>query len=253
MYGFATENPLKAHPHAGPTPTIERLVNSHRLAYQLPPISFLLTDLYPSIDAWMVHSSRSEYLSFIPQSVDATEPPISVISEVSAASSNSDGFSSSTRVFRLFCLSFHHFDDETARKVLRSSMDTADGFAVLELQDRRLSSLLIMILDFFLVYIVTIFWFWDQPLQLIFTYAVPVLPFVLSFDGFVSCLRTRGFEEVMDLLDKEISINEETEKEGGVNKWAEMGDWRFEGGMCRHTWPVGDMNWVIGRRKGSQP
>lgn len=229
-------------------------MNQKRAERNKPPLPFTLTDIKPHIDAWMAASAHSANLSFIPQPVDATDPPAAVISTTSPASNTDAQFSSDTRVFRLYCLAFHHFPDDLARKVLASTMDTSDGFAILELQDRRLASFLLMFLDFWLMFVVTIFWFWKDPLQLLFTYIVPILPFTLSFDGCVSSLRTRTFLEVMTLVDKSLETALQSSQGRAVRKvlqqsgTAEIEGWVFKGGREMHTWPIGYMNYVIGRR-----
>lgn len=221
------------------------------------PIPFLLTDIQPHLDAWMAASSRSANLSFIPQPVDATNPPVAVISSGSAtsASGRDEAFASDSRVFRLYCLAFHHFDDTMARKTLKSSIETADGFAVVELQDRRVGSLVLMLLDFFLVLMVTPLWFGGDRLHLFFTFVVPVLPFIQAFDGFVSCLRTRTFEEVMALVEEAMPGEERSAlvrtvvgAEGRELVRTTRGDWVFEGERELHTWPLGYMNSIVGRR-----
>lgn len=63
---------------------------------------------------------------------------------------------------------------------------------------------------------------------------VPVVPFVLVFDGIVSTLRTRREGEVLGLI-----------RECG----ASMEGWRFETGREVHTWTGGMMNYFIGVRE----
>jgi len=238
----------------GPIPTIENLVNSARHEQKRKPIPFLLTDLHPHIDSWMRMCSQSHSLNFIPQSVDATDPPIAVTSFTSPASQSEDGeLSSNTRVFRLYCLAFHHFDDELARKVLESTMQTADGFAIIELQDRRLGSLMLIFGHILHMLASTPFFFWKDPLHLFFTYIVPVLPVVVTFDGLVSCLRVRSFKEVMALIGgsgaEEETVKYVVDGEGRELEVAERGEWCFESGREFHTWPCGYMNWVVGYKK----
>ncbi|KAL1647342.1 hypothetical protein SLS58_002670 [Diplodia intermedia] len=238
----------------GPVPVIEKLVNKKRAERNKAPIPFTMTDIKPHIDAWMTACSRSPNLSYFPQPVDATDPPPAVISTTASANSTDAQHSSNTRVFRLYCLAFHHFPDDLARKVLESTIHTSDGFAILELQDRRLASLILMFLDFWLMFVVTILWFWHDPLQLLFTYLIPILPFTLSFDGLVSSLRTRTFMEIMALVDSSL----ETALHGAQGRefrrvlqetgTAEIEGWVFKGGREMHTWPIGYMNYVVGRR-----
>lgn len=64
---------------------------------------------------------------------------------------------------------------------------------------------------------------------------VPVVPFVLVFDGVVSCLRTRRDREVLALI-----------RECG----ASTKGWRFETGRGLHTRTGGMMNYFIGIREG---
>lgn len=203
----------------------------------------------------MKHSRQSENLSFIPQKVDATDPPIAVTSLSSTNSRSEDGeFASDTKVFRLYCLSFHHFDDKMAKKVLDSTMETADGFAIIELQDRKLGSLCLIFGHIGYMFASTIFHFWKDPIQLFFTYIVPVLPAVVTFDGLMSCLRVRTFREVVDLLKKmggaEVGEIEAVEDSGGRQlEWVRKGDWVFEAGSELHSWPCGSMNWIVGVKK----
>jgi len=65
---------------------------------------------------------------------------------------------------------------------------------------------------------------------------VPVVPFVVVFDGLVSCLRTRRDGEVMELIRR-------------TGKGVE--GWRFETGSEVHTWPVGSMQYFIGVKEES--
>jgi hypothetical protein len=237
----------------GPIPTIEKLVNEARRSQGKPPLPFLLCDLHPHIDHWMKHSAQSDNLSFIPQKVDATDPPIAVTSLSSTNNQSSDGeFASDTRVFRLYCLSFHHFDDELAKKVLKSTMETADGFAIIELQDRKLGSLCLIFGHIAYIFASTIFYFWRDPIQLLFTYIVPVLPAVVTFDGLISCLRVRTFKEVMGLLkaaDGEGEIQAVEDSEGRKLETARRGEWSFEAGSELHSWPCGSMNWIVGVKR----
>lgn len=200
----------------------------------------------------MWHASHSRHLSFVPQSVDATNPPFSVISSSTLGDKESaydQGYETNeSKVFRLFCLSFHHFDDEAALKVMKSNLETCDAFAIIELQDRRIGSLALMLLEYWLLVLVTVFWFWHDDAHLIFTYLLPVLPAIQCFDGFVSCLRCRTFEEIIQLVER-VQVREKGKhalKGNGIV--ARRGDWIFRSQRTLHTWPLGYMNTVIGHK-----
>ncbi|KAF2220934.1 hypothetical protein BDZ85DRAFT_22067 [Elsinoe ampelina] len=279
----------------GPLPAIERTINASRLRSSLPPIQFRLSDLVPNLEAWIPLAAQSEYLSFIPQPVDAVDPPASTIS-VSAR--NDDvvvpsalegrgtaeeimldgrvrvdpelkaqrereresvmrGLTAGTKVMHLFCLSFHHFGDEQARVVVRNALGNSDAFCFLELQERSLGCLGMMMLEGLLLLVVSWWWFWGEWVHLLLVYGVPVLPVVHAWDGVVSCLRTRTFEEVRGLVDGVIAEEKRRmEKEltfigqvGGRRQGVARGEWTVSEARVRHTWPAGYLNAVIGIRK----
>lgn len=232
--------------NVGPIPTIERIVNEKRAAQGKKPIPFVMSDLHPNLDSWMDVCSKSKgSLSFIPQSVDATNPPISAMSTTANGSRTAEGYRADSKVFRLYCLSFHHFGDDLARQVLQSTMETADGFAIVELQDRYLSSFALMFGHIPLIFATSIFRYWRDLLMLLLVYVVPVVPAINTFDGVVSCLRTRSFKEVMALIGSEV----EAKSNAGGEKSAVKDDWVFKSAYEMHSWPVGYMSWVTGYRQ----
>lgn len=79
-------------------------------------VKFVLTDLHPHIANWTEASKRSDNLSFVSEPVDAGNAP--------ACLNGKDG----KKIFRLYNLAFHHFDDDLAKAILRNTIETADGF-----------------------------------------------------------------------------------------------------------------------------
>lgn len=235
----------------GPTPYIEKHVNRQRRRSGKPTIPFQLSDLYPNIDAWMYHAAHSESLTFIPQAVDATNPPFAAISYTTPGDKEAaaqQGFVHDGRkVLRLFCLSFHHFDDEGARRVIKSSLETSDALVIIELQDRRIATLLAMAMEALLVLIVTIFWYPFDWLRLLFTYIMPVLPAIHCFDGLVSCLRTRTFEEFTRLL-SEVTEKQYLGDDKVVVLTQRAAGWSFTTMTGVHTWPCLYMNAIVGKK-----
>ncbi|KAI4773124.1 hypothetical protein E4T52_11896 [Aureobasidium sp. EXF-3400] len=237
-----------------PTPLIEKSVNTSRSLADQQPIPFRLSDFHPNLDAWMPLATHSANLSFIPQPVDATDtthaPPL-VVSKTSS-SPNSSGDHKS---IHLYSLSFHHFNDADAGKIMKNTLASADGVCILELQDRSLGTLLLMLGEPFLLFLVTVLWFPFRPLHLFFTYIFPVLPFVQAWDGVVSCLRTRSFEETLGLAEQALGDKARvvSERDTGVLGEkvvvAECGEWRFVWVRRLHTWPFGYMNAFLARKK----
>ena len=186
-------------------------------------VDFVLTDIAPHLDAWEQVVKKSDNLHFISTPVDAANVPSDLLQFLP------DG-ERGGKVFRLFNLAFHHFDDPLAKRILYNSITTSDGFGIFELQARTFSSLLTISLIWPLMLLITPFYFWRSPGHLFFTYVVPIVPFVLVFDGYVSSLRTRTTQEILGMIgDKDV-----------------VKDWKFRSGSECHTYPTGEMTWFIG-------
>lgn len=205
----------------GPTPHVEPLVNGHLTAQNLPPVDFILTDLYPNIKAWEEIARDNPRITFEPESVDASKAPARLVRP-------GDG----RKVMRLFNLSFHHFDDALAKAILKDTVETSEGFAIFELQDRYfLSFLAVTLLPFKVMFASPYYAFkWKSPIIFIFTWLIPILPLVMIWDGYVSSLRTREPEEVEKLL-------------RGCG--ADASGWEIRSGKERFLWPCGHINWIV--------
>lgn len=73
---------------------------------------------------------------------------------------------------------------------------------IFELQDRTFSSLLTIAMVMIVLLLVIPFYFWRSPGTLLLSYTIPILPVVIVVDGWISCLRTRTYKEVLDLIEK---------------------------------------------------
>ncbi|KAL8334741.1 hypothetical protein RB598_009134 [Gaeumannomyces tritici] len=142
------------------------------------------------------------------------------------------------KIFRLFNLAFHHFDDPLARAILKDTVETSDGFGIFELQHRTVDSFFSTLLFGVGILLYTpIYALLERDLvALIFTYLLPVIPFVLVVDGWVSGLRTRTPDEIEALL-------RSCGAEGGADAW------ELRSGSEKHMWPCGHLNWVICLKK----
>lgn len=98
----------------GPTPLIEQRMNEQLRSSGLGCAKFMLTDLWPDIEAWEKITSRSENISYI-------ERPMDAIKGLRLSGPE-------RKECRMFNLSFHHFDDAAAEKVLKSAVESADAF-----------------------------------------------------------------------------------------------------------------------------
>ncbi|TAQ87509.1 hypothetical protein B7494_g4168 [Chlorociboria aeruginascens] len=225
----------------GPTPVIEKDLNSKlsnhtisqangtnsRRKIELKPennggVKFVLTDLHPHIPDWTEAAKKSENLSFIAESVDAANAP------------NDLNCPAGKKVFRLYNLAFHHFDDKLGSEILKNTLENANGFGIFELQERTIFSFITVTLLWPLMLLISPFYFWRSPGHLFFTYIIPIIPFVLVFDGYVSSLRTRTAEEIEALMRDRGALTE---------------GWEIQSGRQLHTFPTGYLTWVIGIKK----
>ncbi|KAL9603909.1 MAG: hypothetical protein Q9219_000847 [cf. Caloplaca sp. 3 TL-2023] len=209
-----------------------------------PSVDFILTDLFPHIPSWSLACSRRPHLHYIPRPINACSTPpdlLSLIQKNPPAHHHNNRQAHQQqpiphrKPFHLFSLAFHHFPDPLARLVLRNALLTSSGFAIFELQSRTLGSLFTVLCMGPLLMGISWYYFWGDWTHLFFTYVVPVVPFVVVFDGLVSCLRTRTRGEVLRLMD---------EVEGVEEGWR-VG-WKFESGKGVHTWPRGEVSWFLG-------
>jgi hypothetical protein len=123
----------------GPTPIIEATVNAQRKKEGFPALKFVLSDIAPNVAAWREHAKHSENISYVPYSVDAASPPEELMSH-GAPTTDDVSKADHEKVFPLYCLSFHHFPDPEARRILQSTLSTSDGFAIIELVSRHTCS-----------------------------------------------------------------------------------------------------------------
>ncbi|KAF3928583.1 hypothetical protein AA313_de0201830 [Arthrobotrys entomopaga] len=205
----------------GPTPIVEKHLNGQLKKEGLETVKFVLTDLYPNPEAWKQIQERSPAFSYVAQPVDAGKAPKK---EVLLGDDGSKG----KKIFRMFNLAFHHFDDDGAKRILKDALNGSDAIGTLSgfLSVTSIGPLLTFLSPFHAP-------FWNLG-HLFFTYVIPILPFVMVFDGYMSALRTRTPQEILAL------INAIPERE-------RMG-WNWKWGRRSFAKPWGDINYFIGVR-----
>ncbi|KAL7622173.1 hypothetical protein AAE478_007676 [Parahypoxylon ruwenzoriense] len=191
-------------------------------------VRFVLTDLHPHVESWAAAAAKSDHLTYVPQPIDAAAAPTELLQQYLQ---NANGSGENKKgIFRLFNLAFHHFDDSLARAILKNTVETSDGFGIFELQDRSLAGFLTCLVFGLFIFLVAPLLYWWSPARLFWVYVVPVVPFVLVFDGLVSCLRTRTAAEVEALL-----------RSCGTD----TNGWRVRSGREQFLWPCGYLTWII--------
>jgi hypothetical protein len=144
-----------------------------------------LTDIYPNRTAFARLGAEAN-VEFCLESVNAMRIPRNLTG------------------FRTIFSSFHHFDPPEARAILKDAFDQRQGIAVFESATREPRTVLAVCL-------VPLLTLWLAPrirpfrwARLLFTYALPVIPFTLWMDGLLSCLRSYSqpdFEELVSGLE----------------------------------------------------
>ncbi|KAL2256166.1 hypothetical protein VTK26DRAFT_2082 [Humicola hyalothermophila] len=125
----------------GPSPFIERYLNTPSsrpgAAEEGEQVRVVLTDLHPHPTLWQEAAARRPggALSYVAHPVDAANVPASLVEEFRGGGGGEGTVRTGTggrrKVFRMFCLSFHHFGDGLARRILKGTVDGAavgEGF-----------------------------------------------------------------------------------------------------------------------------
>lgn len=167
----------------GPWPELRAALVAHGASAAL---AVRLTDAYPNLDAYREIARRDPCVTG-----DATPRDI----EHDVARDDAP-----ERVTYTLFSSFHHFAPPTAERVLRNLTAHGDTVFIAEVTERRWRAVLFMLLAPLLVWLATPFL---RPVRLsrfVLTYLLPVIPFVVCFDGIVSCLRTYSVDELRALV-----------------------------------------------------
>jgi len=96
--------------------------------------------------------------------------------------------------------SFHHFPPQIARQVLRNLAHGGQGIFIAEVTERSAMTLVFMLLAPLLVWLATPRLRPFKWSRLFLTYIIPAIPFVVCYDGIVSCFRTYSDRELQALF-----------------------------------------------------
>jgi len=154
----------------------------HRNAAATP---ICLSDKFPNLAGFQnARNTGGNHITFRTDSIDAMRVPCELTG------------------FRTVFSSYHHFAPDQARAVLQDAVDAGEGIGIFEVTRRAPWALALMLPWSLLVFVTTA---WMRPFRwsrLFWTYLVPAVPFVILFDGVVSCLRTYQPEELREIIAK---------------------------------------------------
>jgi hypothetical protein len=143
------------------------------------PPEVLLTDKFPSTTKLRdADSPATNHIHFLRNSIDATRVPKYL------------------RGFRTLFSSFHHLNPVEARSLLQDSVNKRQAIGVFEAPALRTLTLLSILLIPIGTWLFVPFRRPFRWSRLLWTYLIPVIPFVLFFDGLVSCLRAYSVGEL---------------------------------------------------------
>jgi hypothetical protein len=145
-------------------------------------VTVCLSDYCPDLEALeRAHRLAPQAITYHPEPVDATQVP--------------GGLSG----FRTMFSAFHHLRPNQARAVLADAVAKGEGIGVFECAQRSVFVLPFVPATPLRVLLATPFIRPFRWSRLFWTYVVPVVPLVLLFDVFVSCLRVYSVPELRDL------------------------------------------------------
>jgi len=106
--------------------------------------------------------------------------------------------------FRTLFSCFHHFRPDMAQQILQNAVHSNNPIAIFEATERSIFGVLFF--SFTSVFLSIFLSPFPKPRfslnRIFWTSIIPVMPFMLAFDGVVSCLRTYSIQEMRDLVSK---------------------------------------------------
>jgi hypothetical protein len=178
-----------------------------------------LSDRYPNLPAFRdVAAAAGGRVDYVSEPVDASAVPARLSG------------------LRTLFNSFHHFRPEAARSILADAVRARRPIAVLEVVGRQPFFLFAMLLSPLMTLLLMPLVRPLRPSWLFFTYAVPLVPLLVIFDGIVSCLRVYSPDELREL----------TRGLGGD-------DWKWEIGQVRLGNAPAHATWLVGRPIAPEP
>jgi hypothetical protein len=145
-------------------------------------VPFTMTDRYPNLNAFdRISSLYPSGISYSVESIDATQVPRELLG------------------MRTMFNAFHHFAPASARSVLACAVEARQPIGIFEIPDRALSTIIPLFLTPLFVAAATPFMRPFRWQRLLFTYLLPLVPFMCWWDGIVSQFRAYTVTEMLEL------------------------------------------------------
>jgi len=146
-------------------------------------IKIILTDKYPNKSAYEFLSAKTGgVISFLDKSIEAADVP------------------STLKGFRTIFSGFHHFNNCTAKAVIKNAVDAKSGIGIFDGGDKHIFAVLVILIVHPLVFLFfTPFFRPFRFSRLFFTYIIPIIPFCTVWDGIVSIIRLYKPNELLQI------------------------------------------------------
>lgn len=162
----------------GPVQQVQQNLN-----LQTKPVTFILTDKFPNLDAWRyLREKTNRQINFYPNSVDAENVPETL------------------QGIRILFSTAHHFQPEQIKAILKAAVKQQQAICLFDGGDKNwfflLGSLIVHPIVFFFC---TPFLRPFKISRILFTYFIPLIPLSTIWDGCVSLLRLYQPKEFLQL------------------------------------------------------
>lgn len=146
-------------------------------------VNIILTDKYPNISAYEFLSAKTNgAISFHDTAVDAADVPLTL------------------QGFRTIFSGFHHFDESSAKAILKNAVDAKAGIGIFDGGNKNILAILaILIVHPIVFFFFTPFFKPFRFSRLLFTYILPIIPFCTVWDGIVSIIRLYKPNELLQI------------------------------------------------------
>ncbi len=174
------------------------------------PIEAKMTDLFPNLDAFQAAHTKSEgAIGYLDESVNAMDCPKDL------------------NGFRTMFTALHHFKPDEVQSILSDAANKRVPIGVFECTERSLfNATLTPIAATLSAFLLTPFLGSMSLARAIFTYLIPLAPFFLVWDGFVSALRTYSPKE-LESLTRQIDVPGYRWEIGKVSAFGHIGPYNI--------------------------
>ena len=153
-------------------------------------LEITLTDRYPNLAAFrLAQEASGGAIGFCAESIDAQKIPPALSG------------------FRTIFSSVHHFPQDEVVAMLRSAVERGEGIGFFEAAKRRPRTILYAFVMPVAAILLVPFMKEFRFARLVWTYLLPVIPFVLLFDGVLSCLRAYTPDELREMASRAATTN----------------------------------------------